>query len=180
MSATVISFGNHFKASSHHDKKTGKVFAEPKLPLDPADFAGRVMFWPEMRLDDTAFDNALHFKGVQTIIDLRDESALGRLRSLHHLRCYSLDRWSIGYFRLGPLISKAERAAKLPFDITHLLVTILREDVSLMTSLSESPSRGAVLVIYPEQTDRIDVFLRACCTLDLSAFETVLVRSEYP
>ncbi len=173
MSATVTSLGNRFKASPHRRKKTEKKFAEPKLPLDPTDFAGHVIFWPATRLDDTAFDNALHFGGIQTIIDLRDESALGRSRSLHHLRCYSLDHWSIGYFRLGPLISKAERVAKLSFDVARLFVTILREDASLITSLSESPSRGAVFVIYPEQTARINIFLGACRILDLSAFETV-------
>lgn len=176
MSATVISFGVHGKAASPSGKKKGSEFTEPMLPFDPTNFAGRVMFWPESRLDDPLFDKALRFEGVQTIFDLRDAPTLGGLRSLHHLRCHTLDRWDIGYFRLGPLIAKAERAAMLPFEVTRSFAAMLNAEVPLINALRDRPGLGAVLVIYPDQTARIDSFLGACRAIGLSAFDTLPFR----
>jgi len=176
MSISVIGFGARSKTASPRRKKKGLDFAEPRLPLDSKDFAGRVMFWPESRQDDAVFDKTLRFEGVQAIVDLRDAPVLGGLRSLHHLRCHALDRWGIGYFRVGSLIAKAESVAILPFEATRLFAAALRADAPLENTLRECPNRGAILVIYPDQTARLDIFLNACRALDLSAFDTVPFR----
>lgn len=180
MSSVVVSLKSYATASSALSRKKKRDFEEPRLPLEPSDFVGRILFWPSKRLQEASFDKALNFGGVQTIVDLRDEPELGELRSVHHFRCKSLERWNIGYFRLGPLISKAERTAKLSFDVAGLFTTELKNDPSLMASFSESPNRGAVLVIYPENTNRLDIFLSACRLLNLTSFDKLpFQKSQY-
>lgn len=151
----------------------GKCPIEPTLPLDPKDFAGRLVYWPESRVEEHVFDRVLRLGGVQTIVDLRDDPLLGGLRSLHHLRCHAIDRWCIGYFRLGPLFIKAERAALLPFEVSRLFVANLSVDVRLSAALRERPKLGAVVVIFPEDGARLQIFLNACRSLGLSAFEAL-------
>jgi len=176
MNASVISLGTRAHSLSRRQEAKAHGFVEPLLPLEPKDFAGRVMFWPESRLEEDVFDKALRFEGVQAIIDLRDAPALGGIRSQHHLRCHALDRWRIGYLRLGPLIAKAEKAAMMPFEVIRLVVAMLGKDERLMEALLEAPTQGAVLVIYPDDVTRLEIFLGACRALGISAFDAIPFR----
>lgn len=176
MSPKVVRLGSLVDEASFSGKKAKRRFSQPRLPLDPTDFAGRVLFWPDLRVDGPFFDRALQFEGIKTILDLRDSPSLGRSRSRHHSRCHLLERWGIGYVRLGPLIAKAEQASVLSFEIARSFAAVLRTDGSLMTRLRECPDLGAVLVIHPDSGERLDVFLDASRHLGLSAFDALPFR----
>jgi hypothetical protein len=145
-------------------RRVARKAVEQRLPLEPKDFAGHVAIWPESRLEDPRFDRTLRLGGVQTIIDLRDLPSLGTTPSLHLRRCDLLERWHIRFVRLGGLLAQVEHDALMPFEEPQLFLRALRAQEH---SLRECWTRGAVLIIYPDNNRRLDIFKAALVSLGL-------------
>jgi len=64
----------------------------------------------------------------------------------------------------------------MPFEVIRLVVAMLGKDERLMEALLEAPTQGAVLVIYPDDVTRLEIFLGACRALGISAFDAIPFR----